>query len=171
MRSESVRYAVNPFIKDMVLPVRGKNVQVSCLGKDNNILVNQDTGEILGTHVVTRKKVDTEQFVKLFTANIALVFDLGCAGIKAFNVLVWAVQCRCITRDIVAMDNFTREDFLDNQDKKLALSKATFDRGIRELEQAGIIAKHEKPGQYFINPNFIFNGSRIAFTSLIERVS
>ena len=45
-----------------------------------------------GTHVTTFKRVDSEQFVKLFTANIGLTFDLSSAGIKAFNVLLWAVQ-------------------------------------------------------------------------------
>ncbi|MBC9222158.1 hypothetical protein IBK32_10680, partial [Escherichia coli] len=41
--------------------------------------------------------------------------------------------------------------------------------GLAELEAAKIIAKHLRPGWYFINPNFIFNGDRIAFTTVIER--
>jgi hypothetical protein len=32
-----------------------------------------------------------------------------------------------------------------------------------------IIAKNVKSGFYFINPNFAFNGDRIAFTQIIER--
>ena len=78
-----VRYESNPFIEDMVIPKRGKFVKLSRLGRDNNVLVNNETGEHLGTHITTIRQVDSEQFVKLFTANIALTFDLTSAGIKA----------------------------------------------------------------------------------------
>jgi hypothetical protein len=42
-------------------------------------------------------------------------------------------------------------------------------RGLAELEKARIIAKTLRQGRYFINPNFVFNGDRVAFTTLIER--
>ncbi|ECY1947517.1 hypothetical protein F6719_22895, partial [Salmonella enterica] len=77
------RYKINPFLEDMIVPVKGKQVRLSRLGRDENILVNQSTGEIQGTHVATFKRVDGEQFVKLFTANIGLTFELSSAGIKA----------------------------------------------------------------------------------------
>lgn len=51
----------------------------------------------------------------------------------------------------------------------MSLSIATLKRGITELEKAQIIAKTVRKGRYFINPNFIFNGDRIAFTTVIER--
>ena len=156
----------------MIVPVKGKKIQLSKLGRDDNVLVNQSTGEIQGTHVTTYKKVDGEQFVKLFTANVALTFDLSAAGIKAFNVLLWVVQKSAISKDEVDFDAFVLEDFLDeHQDKErpLKLSLATFKRGINELEKAQIIAKTVRQGRYFINPNFVFNGDRVAFTTLIER--
>lgn len=166
------RHKTNPFIADMIIPVKGRQVRLSSLGKDNNIIVNQDTGEILGgTHVTTYKKVDSEQFVKLFTANIGLTFDLSAQGIKAFGVLVWAIQNRSITKDEVYLDIHTREDFIEAHadDKRLKLSQPTFARGLAELTKAQIIAKTLRQGVYFINPNFIFNGDRIAFTTVIEK--
>ena len=45
------------------------------------------------------------------------------------------------------------------------LSLATFKRGLNELEKAKIIAKTIRQGRYYINPNFVFNGDRIAFTT------
>ena len=72
------------FLELMTIPMKGKRIQVSRLGRDDNVLVNQNTGEKFGTHVTTFKRVDSEQFVKLFTANIGLTFDLSSAGIKAF---------------------------------------------------------------------------------------
>lgn len=166
------RFEVNPFIGDLNVPVATKNVKVSPLGKDENVLVNQHTGEVIGTHVTTYKKVDAEEFVKLFTANIALTFDLKSAGIKTFNVLMWMMQKKAIQKDLVALDKYTLEDFMEYHKDRvppLNLSLSTFKRGLNELEQASIIAKNIRSGWYFINPNFAFNGDRIAFTTVIER--
>ena len=167
------RYKTNPFLDDMIVPVKGRQVRLSRLGRDENILVNQSTGEVQGTHVTTFKRVDGEQFVKLFTANIGLTFGLSAAGIKAFGVLLWVVQNRALSKDEVDLDSLTLEEFLDvhkNTDEKpLKLSLATFKRGINEMEKAQIVAKTMRQGRYFINPNFVFNGDRIAFSTVIER--
>ncbi|MCV5790813.1 replication/maintenance protein RepL, partial [Escherichia coli] len=113
------------------------------------------------------------QFVKLFTANIGLTFELSSAGIKAFGVLVWSVQNSALSKDEVDLDTLVLEAFLQCQvsasKQPLRLSLATFKRGLNELEKAKIIAKTMRQGRYFINPNFVFNGDRIAFTTVIER--
>jgi hypothetical protein len=166
------RYKTNPFLEDMLIPVKGKQVKLSKLGRDDNVLINQGTGEVLGTHVTTYRKVDGEQFVKLFTANIALTFDLSAAGIKAFSVLLWAVQKGALSKDEVDLDVLMLEEFTEAHSGKeppLRLSQATFWRGLAELVKAQIIAKTMRQGRYFINPNFIFNGDRIAFTTVIEK--
>lgn len=166
------RYKENPFLQDMIIPMEGRRVRLSTLGRDDNVLVNQRTGEVHGTHVTTYKKVDGEQFVKLFTANIAMTFDLSAQGIKAFSVLTWALQHRAIAKDEIYLDTHTREDFIvahEGGDKPLRLSQATFARGLAELTKAQIIAKTLRQGIYWINPNFVFNGDRIAFTTLIEK--
>jgi hypothetical protein len=156
----------------MVVPVKGKQVKLSKLGRDDNVLINNGTGEVFGTHVTTYKKVDGEQFVKLFTANIALTFDLSGAGIKAFSVLLWAVQNKALSKDEVDLDVLALGEFTEahrGKEPPLKLSQATFWRGLAELVKAQIIAKTMRQGRYFINPNFIFNGDRIAFTTIIER--
>ncbi|MCV5713103.1 replication/maintenance protein RepL, partial [Escherichia coli] len=111
--------------------------------------------------------------VKLFTANIGLTFELSSAGIKAFGVLVWSVQNSALSKDEVDLDTLVLEAFLQCQvsasKQPLRLSLATFKRGLNELEKAKIIAKTMRQGRYFINPNFVFNGDRIAFTTVIER--
>lgn len=166
------RYKNNPFLENMIVPVNTRQVKISPIGKDDNILINQSTGEVSGTHVTTYKKVDGEQFIKLFTANIGLTFDLSSAGIKTFSVLLWSVQHKAISRDEVDLDSLTLDDFIEyHKEKKppLKLSMATFKRGLSELEKASIIAKTLRAGRYFINPNFVFNGDRIAFTTLIEK--
>lgn len=168
------RYKSNPFIQNMVIPMKGRQVRLSRLGTDNNVLVNQSTGEVQGTHLTTYKRVDGEQFIKLFTANVGMTFDLSAQGIKAFTVLMWALQHRAIAKDEIYLDTHTREDFIEahqdsEKEKPLKLSQPTFARGLAELTKAKIIAKTLRQGAYWINPNFIFNGDRIAFTTLIER--
>lgn len=167
------RYKENPFLENMVVPMKGKQIKLSKIGGDDNVLINQNTGEVQGTHVTTFKQVDSDQFVKLFTANIALTFDFTTAGIKVFNVLLWTVQNHALSKDEVDLDSFILEEFLRVQLKQnnhnLKLSLATFKRGLNELEKAKIIAKTIRQGRYYINPSFVFNGDRIAFTTVIER--
>lgn len=172
VRRQVKRWDHNPFVEDMVIPVKKAAVKLSRLGRDDNVLVNQTTGEVEGTHVTTYRKVDGEQFVKLFTANIALTFDLKAAGVKAFNVLVFQMSDKGMSRDLVPLDKYVVEEFLTaNSDREppLKLSLPTFLRGLAELEKAQIIAKSIRQGWYYINPNFAFNGDRIAFTTVIER--
>ena len=164
------RFKTNPFLEDMVIPVKGKQVKLSKLGRDDNVLINQGTGEVHGTHVTTYKKVDGEQFVKLFTANIAMTFDLSSPGIKAFGLLLWVVQNKALAKDEIDLDTLVLEEFSEaHRGKDLRLSPATLRRGITELEKAQIVAKTMRQGRYFINPNFIFNGDRIAFTTVLEK--
>ena len=76
-----VRYKTNPFLSDLVVNLREKQVRLGPLGKDSHVLVNESTGQTQGTHLVTYRYVDNEQFLKLFTRNIALTFDLTSPGI------------------------------------------------------------------------------------------
>jgi len=166
------RYTANPFLEGMTIPIKGKQVKLSILGKDNDVLLNQTTGEIRGTHVVTYKKVDGEQFVKLFTENISMTFQLSAAGIKTFGILLSTIQIRGMAKDEIDLDKFTLQEFIEkhkNSKELIRVSLPTFKRGINELEKAQILAKTVRQGRYYINPNFVFNGNRVAFTTLIDR--
>jgi len=159
-------------LADMIDPDKRRRVKLSGMGQDNNVLVNQNTGEIHGTHLTKFKAVDGEQFVKLFTQNIALSFDLRACGVKGFNVLMFAVQNSALAKDEGNLAHLVLEDFLKaNADREppLKLSIVTFKRGLNELEKAKIIAKTLRKGRYWINPNFAFNGDRIAFTTVIQK--
>lgn len=163
-----VRHKENPFIQDLEIKIRHKNVKVSKLGKRDSIdLIDTGTGEHHGTYIGTTKKVDEEQFLKLFTANIAMTFDLKAPGIKAFNVLCFVMQNTAIERDKIFIDKFVLEEF--NEAHKKKLSKAVLYRGLSELIDSKIIARSQREGEYFINPNFVFNGDRIVFTTVIEK--
>lgn len=177
---KDIRYKTNPFIKNMVIPIGTKSVQISTLGKDDNILVNQSTGEIAATHVIAKKRVDKEKFVKTFADYMAFTFDLTKAGNKALRVVMWVLKEEAVQKDVVILDKYAHENFLehhgfsadesDKKSKKPALSYSTFARGLGELVKAKIIAKSQRIGQYYINPQCIFNGDRVAFSTVIEAV-
>ena len=163
------RFKENPFIDEMIIPMGTKSVKLQSLGKNDNIIVNQGTGESMGTAITTYKKVDADQFVKLFVGNIALTFDLNSAGIKAFNVLMWMVQYKAIAKDLVYLGEPEMDDFLKENPNIKEFKRATFSRGLKQLVDAKIIAHAQRQGMYFINPSFCFNGSRLAFTNIIEK--
>ena len=165
-----IRHNKNPFLHGMIIPVHDKKVSISVLGADSNILVNQNTGELHGTHVVAMKKVDSDKFVKTFADYFAFTFDLSKAGQKALRVLMFAVQEQALGKDLVILDRVTLDAFLEVHDfEAVALSMPTFSRGLAELEAAKIIAKAARIGSYFINPSVLFNGNRVAFTTIIDR--
>lgn len=172
MTLKTVRHETNPFIKNMIIPVGGKNIQISTLGKGRNIIIDQKTGEVTGTHVVARKKVDKEKFIKVFVDYMAMTFELTKSGNKALRVVMWAVQNQQIGKDTVMLDMHTYNSFIEefkNKNIILDLSYTTFKRGLAEVEKAQIIAKTTRAGSYFINPQCIFNGDRVAFTTIIEQ--
>lgn len=170
--TKTTRHKINPFINDMLIPIGSKSVQITSLGKEDNILVNQNTGEVTGTHVVARKRVDKEKFVKTFADYMAFTFELSKAGNKTLRVVMWALKEAAVNKDTVVLDKYTHEMFMEGHkdlEPPLTLSYSTFARGLSELEKAKIIAKTVRTGAYYINPQCMFNGDRIAFTTLIER--
>lgn len=172
MTIKTIRHKTNPFLEDMVITIGKKNVRISPLGKEKQILVGQLTGEVSGTHVVAHKKVDSTKFVKTFADYMSFTFELSKAGNKALRVVMWSIQEDSIDKDIVILDKYAHEKFINAHSKTkppLVLSLPTFSRGLSELEAAKIIAKSQRAGVYFINPSCMFNGDRIAFTTLLER--
>lgn len=162
------RYRENPFTKELTVNTKKQKLKVTNSAQINDdTWINNTTGELATTQLYTYREVDETQFVKLFTRNIALTFDLTSAGIKALNVLIWAVQYDAINKDTVILDEIAFEKFLKNN--KLDLSLRTYQRGILELVKSNIIARHIRLGWYFINPNFVFNGDRLLFVNAIKK--
>lgn len=159
------RYGHNPFVGKSVITSKKKRITI---GASSDVILSND-GEIKGTTVGTYREVDDAMFVKLFTQNIGLTFNLSANGVKALTVLIWAVQ-QGIGRDVYTLDKYTHADFLSaNDDLKMAY--VTFAKGLNELTKAQIIAKAQRMGDYYINPHFVFNGDRIVFVNEIRRKS
>lgn len=165
-RKAIIRYDSNPFLDKQITTIKTKKSWVK-IGSGDHCLVDNQTGECTATNVVAVKEVDDSMFIKLFTQNIGLMVGLKAQGVKALSFLLWAVQKYAMRKDLVELDNFTRQDFV--MDNEITFSERTMYQGLSQLEQAKIIAKAQKVGFYYINPNFIFNGDRIRFVSEIRR--
>jgi len=159
------RYSENPFVGQTEITTRKKRVVI---GKGDNVLIDQNTGEYKTTNITAFHDVDDEKFIKLFTQNIGLMFDLTGAGNKAFVFLSWAIQNYAVSKDIVSLGIFELEEFIKSN-HSFSMSEATLRKGLRELVKGKIIANAKKRGNFYINPNFIFNGDRIRFITEIKR--
>lgn len=150
----ATKYETSPFISSLTIKTRGKKVTVS----RGTTLIDLATGEIEGvTEIAQVIPVDESQFVKLFTKDLAIWFDLNKSAMRVFGALLATVQISAIGRDLVYFDHSGESA------KGFKLSKPTFYRGIDELIEKGFIARHRSPGWYFTNPALFFNGDRARF--------
>jgi predicted DNA-binding transcriptional regulator len=101
--------------------------------------------------------VDEDQFIKLFTKDLAIWFDLNKSGMRVFAALLTVIQKEAIRRDLVYLDR------TDEAIEEFKIQKTTFFNGIEELLAKGFIARHVSSGWYFINPTMFFNGDRARF--------
>lgn len=158
-------YRDNPFITaTTAIATRRKRVVVS----GGKAIVDTATGEYENVaEIVMIKQVDSEQFVKLFTQNLRVFFDLTPVTMKLLQVLL--SQCQQAPNMDRVMLNLTvmQDFFIMHQDEPM--SKASFHRAVRELIDKQFIAETMLGGLYFINPNLFFNGDRVRFMTELRR--
>ncbi len=158
----------NPFMGNGIaysFPVRQKKIMI----KGGKAIVDRETGEEESSAEITQIKwVDGEQFIKLFTQNLKIFFDLKPTTFKILQVLLSQLQS-VINSDIILLNITVVEDyFIQTKIKKI--SKASFHNCIKELIDKHFIAQsHLGAGMYFINPHLFFNGDRVKFTTEIRK--
>ena len=151
---QATKYEVNPFIDSLTVKTRGRKVTVA----RGSTLMDMSTGELEGvTEIAQIVDVDEGQFIKLFTKDLAIWFDLNKVGMRVFGALLTVVQNSAIGRDLVYFDHGS------DSAKDFKISKASFYRGMDELLEKGFIARHKAAGWYFTNPAMFFNGNRARF--------
>lgn len=173
MIDHTMRFENNPFDREFEIKVKGQQVTLAS-GITKPSLCSGVTGELAmeQTHVVTYKEVDAEEFLKLFTRNISLLFNLSAAGHKALIVLCFAVQRYALNKDTIRLGREVLREFLNEHGAWLNVefTEPTFNRGLKDLVIKNVIAKTKNPGQYFINHRLVFNGNRFTLTNIIQKV-
>lgn len=152
--SETQKYTKNPFVGQDYLKI-DKGTKQILAGATNKLLVNSETGETEGITMMHRyKEVDKTTFVKLYVGEVGALFELTKTGLKTFG---FVLTCLKINEDTIYI---YMPDLISYAGWK-SLKQAY--RGIGELIHNKIIAPSTKPNIWYINPNIVFNGDRIAF--------
>lgn len=163
--SDIIKYKHNPFLSDLVIKQGSKKITASANRFD---VIDKNTGEVNGACFGTYKKVDKEEFVKIYTANVGVIFELNGAGKKLFQILAMRLQEVSINKDTVYLDEETARELAQKIGIKMA--KTTYYTGIKNLIMKKIIAKSVSTNLFFINPNVIFNGDRLVVFNAYEKI-
>lgn len=156
-----VAYAQNPFWQATEVQVGSKLIRVA---GGQHI---SDDGESLshsGIHVI--KEVDETEFLKIYTKNVRAIFDLKPTSQRVLQYLMTELQKTPNADGIylawVGASEFFEENTLD-------VSRASFQRALKELLDKGFIAESTKPNMFWFNPNLFFNGNRMTFINEYRR--
>ncbi len=151
----------NPFMSGGGVQTRTRRITNK---RGDMMLVNRDgviQSEIAGFW--ESEEVDSTKFVKLFVNGVKALAELTSAGTKVFELLYIEMQTR-IGKDQVYL-SYTALD----EDRQLTISRATYKRGLSELIEKRFLAAMPAVGWYWVNPDFIWNGDRLAFVKEYRR--
>lgn len=151
------RYESNPFVSGTVAATKTGVRRISNSDGNRMMVVSEKTGEIMAPAGFWHaQEVDKTAFVKLFVNGVRALRELSGAGTKVFEVLYLRVQAG-IGKDELWLTYPSVDQTVT------PMSEATFYRGMRELLSKGFLAESTTPGLYFLNPDYLWNGDRLAF--------
>lgn len=153
-------YEQNPFMQSTSIQTKTRRVTNK---RGDMTLISSATGEVQ-TQIAgfwEAQEVDSTKFIKLFVNGVKALAELSNAGTRVFELLYIEMQNN-IGKDQIYL-SYT------GLDKTTTVSRSTFSRGIAELIEKRFIAAMPAVGQYWINPDFIWNGDRLAFVKEFRR--
>lgn len=162
------RYAENPFATEegFRVPIRNKTEVIQTDGPAAVVVGNE---QIAVAQIRKITVVDSDPFVKLFTAELNRFFDLTPTALRIVTVLIQDVgKIRLGQGDQVYLTEKSLAETLDSHGMKPP-SSATYYRSMEELIEKGFIAPTTNPPLFFINPAIFFNGDRVRFVTEIRR--
>lgn len=149
-------YESNPFVMTAQHHTRPGVRRVSSKG-DRMMVVSETTGEIIAPAGFWQyQEVDRTEFVKLYVNGVKAFKQLTSAGTKVFELFYLQVQ-RNVGSDRVFLSFHAIDQALT------PMSEATYTRGMRELVDKKFIAPTVVQGWFFSNPDYVWNGDRLAF--------
>ena len=145
------QYEENPFVQ-AIGPSMKRRTEILYDGKQ--AVIHRDTGEVQEDQLAIAriKWVESEQFVKVYTANMAVFFDLNKPAQRVCEFLVDTISNpQFIGRDQIPLYYQSYVKFCEKTQKSSGHSAPTFNRGIRELATKALIAKSAMRDHWFIN--------------------
>ena len=148
-----VLHRKNPFMANASLPTKTKRVT----NKRGDMVLLSSEGEIVSNVAGfwQSEEVDSSKFLKLFVNGVKALAELSNPGTRVFELLYCEMQNN-IGKDQVYLSFTGVED-------TTKISRATFKRGMAELIDKKFIAAMPAVGWYWVNPDYMWNGDRLAF--------
>lgn len=162
------RYAENPFAtaEGFRVPVRNKT-EVIQTDAPTAITIGEERVAIAQIRRITT--VDSDPFVKLFTAELNRFFDLTPGALRIVTILIKDIgNIRLGDGDQVYITEKSIAETMEANGIP-APSTATYYRAMEELISKGFVAPSTNAPLYFINPAIFFNGDRVRFVTEIRR--
>lgn len=131
-------------------------------------IIHNQTGEVLEDHlsVARVRMVDSDQFVKLYLANLHIFFDLKKPAQRVAEFVLHQVGHRAISRGEVLLLFWEYEEYFASRGGG---TRPTWQRGLQELAAKNLIAKSPAANVWWINPAVMFNGDRARFITEIRK--
>ena len=156
-RRGMARYRENPFLDVASDATKTRARRITNTTGDRLMVVSEQSGEVLGpTGFWHTEEVDKTQFVKLYVNGVKAFKELTAAGTKVFELLYLEMQ-KNIGKDQVHLS------FQSIDQDVTPISERTFYRGMQELVAKGFLAESVIMNFYFVNPDYVWNGDRLAF--------
>lgn len=148
---------INPFMATMINGMMIKKDMGRVDGVGRAELVDKTSGEIVETTTFyTKKIVDADTFVKIYSNRLKDLFDLSKTAIKVFFYFIDQMNKPYnINTSMILIDIQECVDYCDYSANTQVYA------GLIELVKAGIIAKAHRRNLFHIDPNTVFNGNRM----------
>lgn len=152
-----VKYKINPFLPLVSANTDEGTKRRTLRSKDGSkLMITSESGEEMAAAGFWHtQEVDKTQFVKLYVNGVKAFAGLSGAGAQVFGLIYSELQ-KIPGKDIVHLN------FPDIKQEIMPISKSTFMRGIKEILLKKFLAETLVNGRYFVNPDYIFNGDRLA---------
>lgn len=162
------RYSENPFTSEdgFRVPLKNKSEVIQTDGPAS-VMVGEEKIAVAQIRKITT--VDSEHFVKLFTAQLDRFFDLNPTTLRIVTVLIQNIgKIRIGDGDQVYLTEKNIGDALREHGLNPP-SSASYYRAMEELIKKGFIAPSNDTPLYYINPAIFFNGDRVKFVTELRR--
>ncbi len=159
-----ILHAENPFMAGANVATKTRRVTNK---RGDMMLVSKGDGEIVSqiAGFWEAEEVDSTKFLKLFVNGVKALAELKNPGARVFELLYIEMQNN-IGKDQVFL-SYTGL----NEVQQKSISRSTFARGLAELIEKRFIAAMPTIGHYWVNPDFIWNGDRLAFVKEYRKAS
>lgn len=129
-------------------------------------ITDKDSEEIAAGVIGKIQYVDKEEFIKLYTRNVGVLFDLNSTAQKTLIAVFAAVQSKAKDQAHIFLTYSVAVEYYEVLGLQKIPSQPVFSRGIQQLINMGFLAAHyHGDGWYWFNPSLIFNGDRIRFVN------